>query len=289
MKWRDMLIEPSVRPGGWAALPLRIILGVVFIFYGYDKLFNNSGIFYMNADFFRSLGIPFPELNLIMIGALELFGGLALLAGSFTKLFAFMMVGNMAVAMLTAGNYYFEGPLCFMSLALVLLGAGPLSLDRVFSTLPRLPRPLRTFFAAMADPAPRPAGWAATPLRLIMGLIAVASGMNRGFVEGATDVNRVVGIVLVLGGIALLAGVLTKPFAAVLLVIALFDLVAGGFNTANLVVLITNLFTPLTWIVSLLSIILLGPGPLSVDYAAGAALRARSDLSTADPAVDYGS
>jgi putative oxidoreductase len=252
MKWRDILVEPSVRPANWAALPLRLILGIVFAFYGFDKLFNNSGIFYMNADFFRGLGIPFPELNVGLIGTLELFGGLALLAGSFTKLFAFMMVGNMAVAMLTAGNYYFEGPLCFMSLALLLSGAGPLSLDRIFSTVPRLPRPLRTFFAAMADTWPRPEGTPATPLRLIMGLIFVASGLNRAFGPGAGDLNMVLGIVAALSGVMLLAGALTKPFALVLLVIALYDLVMGGFNTGNLVVLITNLFNQATLIVSLL-------------------------------------
>jgi putative oxidoreductase len=288
MKWRDLLVEPSVRPGNWAALPLRLMVGLVFVFYGFDKLFNNNTIFYMGPDFFRALGIPFPEVNVVMIGALEFFGGLALMAGSFTKLFAFMMFGNMAVAMLTAGNYYFEGPLGFISLALVLSGAGPLSLDRILSTQPRLPRPLRTFFAAMADPWPRPVGWAATPLRLIMGLIFVASGMTRAFSAGATELNMVLGIVAALGGVALLAGVLTKPFALVLLVIALFDLFTAGFNTGNLLTLVTNLFTPGTWIVALLGIILLGPGPLSVDYASSAALRSRSDMSTADPAVDYG-
>ena len=287
MKWRDLLVEPSVRPGNWAALPLRLVVGFIFVLYGYDKLFNNSTAFYVGADLFRALGIPFPEANAFLIGLLELFGGLALMAGSFTKLFAFMLTGNMAVALLMVGNYVLEGPLCFISLALVLSGAGPLSLDRVFSTLSRLPRPLRTFFAAMADSWPRPAGWAATPLRLIIGLIAVSSGLNRAFSTGASEMNMVLGIVMVIGGIALLAGALTKPFALVLLIIALLDLVMGGFSTSSFLAFIVPLMTPGLALVTLLGIILLGPGPLSVDYAAGSALRTRSDLSTADPAVDY--
>jgi len=41
------------------------------------------------------------------------------------------------------------------------------------------------FFGAMADPWPRPAGWAATPLRVIMGWIFLSDGLNIAFSEGA--------------------------------------------------------------------------------------------------------
>src|SRR3954467_13156263 len=164
MNWRSLFVAPTIQPGNWAALPLRLVGGLIFAYYGYDKLFNGAQATGMDAGFFRDLGIPFPELNVVLIGLLELFGGLALVAGSFTKVFAFFMVGNMVVAMLTAHDYPFEGTLCVISLALVLLGGGPASLDNVLRHLGALPRPLRTFFGAMADAAPRDAGWGATPL-----------------------------------------------------------------------------------------------------------------------------
>jgi putative oxidoreductase len=284
MNWRNLLIEPTIRPGNWAALPLRIVVGIIFAVYGFDKLFNNNQIFGMDVDFFRNIGIPFPELNVSLIGALELFGGLALLAGSFTKLFAFFMAGNMAVAMLTAHDYPFEGSLCMISVALLLLGGGPASLDNVLRNVGALPKALRNFFGAMADAAPRNVGWAATPLRLVMGLVFINQGLSRAFAGGASTTDLVVGIVAAVAGVMVLAGLLTKLSALVLLLIVLGDLFLGQNDLANW----ATYFVPGAWAAALLAIILVGPGPLSLDGATAVTLRTRSDLSTADPAVPYG-
>ena len=120
---------PLVQPGSWSALPLRLVTGLIFIAYGADKLFNNSANFGMNAAFFQALGIPFPDFQVVFIGALEFFGGIALIVGLFSKVFGLLLTINMIVALLTSGNYYLEGPMAAMSLSIFLQGAGPLSLD----------------------------------------------------------------------------------------------------------------------------------------------------------------
>ncbi|HUS17891.1 MAG TPA: DoxX family protein [Chloroflexia bacterium] len=127
-----------------------------FINYGYDKLFGGNQVYGMDADFFRALNIPLPEVNQVMIGALELFGGLALLAGFLTRLFAMMLAGNMLVAMLTMGNVSAEGPLFVACALLVVLGGGLLSVDQLMDRAVAQRRALRL----AGDPRRPPAGYA---------------------------------------------------------------------------------------------------------------------------------
>ena len=60
-----------------AALLGRILLALMFIPAGFGKLTNIGG----TAGYIASGGLPFPSLLAVLAGALELFGGLALVIG----------------------------------------------------------------------------------------------------------------------------------------------------------------------------------------------------------------
>ena len=113
------------------AIALRLYAGYKFVQYGYDKLLGGDQIYGLSADFFKGIGIPLPEVNHLLIGLLELFGGLALIVGLLTRVFGFLLACNMLVAMITAGNTAEELPLFICSALLILLGGGFLSVDQL--------------------------------------------------------------------------------------------------------------------------------------------------------------
>jgi len=91
------------------------------------------------AEWFGSLGMPFPTLNAYMAATTELVGVVLLTLGLFTRLISIPLMVVMIVAIVTvhlphgfsAGDNGFEIPLYYMLfLALFAsLGAGKLSLD----------------------------------------------------------------------------------------------------------------------------------------------------------------
>ena len=296
--------DPTIQPGNWAALPLRIITGLIFIYYGVDKLFNNGQWTGMNANFFTAVGLPFPELNQMAIGALELGGGLALLAGFMVKFFGIQLAGSMIVAMITVGDFQLEGILFAMAVAIFLLGAGPLSLDRVLGAL-RLPRPLQRLCLADANPFWGPAGWGALPLRVALGLISSGLGIAQLFVDSpstgihASTLTITVGAMLLIGGVLVLAGLLTKPAALIVFLALLIGAGSDGtlgalpgalidFVTKGTTSTLASYFVLLPLLLSALSLIMLGAGPLSVDYGVQRTLARRPNRLDSDPAVSYG-
>jgi putative oxidoreductase len=117
-------------------LLLRIGLGIVFVMHGWQKLFvfGHAGV----TGALASLGIPFAPVNAVLITAVELGGGIALLAGAATRVAAAFVGFAMLVAVATAhlAHGFFapagiEYPLTLMlaNLALVMTGAGRYSLD----------------------------------------------------------------------------------------------------------------------------------------------------------------
>lgn len=273
--------EPTIRPGNWAALPLRVISGLIFVYYGADKLFLNAQNTGMNSDFFASLGIPFPEVNVVLIGALEFFGGLALVGGFLTKLFAFLMIGNMGVAMITSQNYIIEGPLFAISVALLLYGAGPLSVDALLARSGRRPL-LRGFFNANVVPTLRPDGWGSVPLRVATSLVLLSWALDKLLVAQTSSPTDMVlgGIELVSAGM-LVAGLLTKPFALLALIPLLVQIASRGTLDVR------AYFVDAPVLAMLVAIFLSGAGPFSLNYVVGATLgRSRADAT--DPAITYG-
>jgi putative oxidoreductase len=126
MNWLDRL-----RPVG--LLLLRLGLGVIFVYHGYPKLFGNTE---RAQAFFSAVGLP-PVL-VYLVGIVELFSGVLLVAGLFTRVAALLLAGTMAVAIwkvhlskgiLAVNEYEFALALCVAAFALVTTGGGLLSLD----------------------------------------------------------------------------------------------------------------------------------------------------------------
>ena len=121
---------------GWGVVPLRAVVGVVFVVHGTQKLFGFG--LAGTAGFLGSLGIPLPTVAAAVVIAVELLGGLALLLGAGTRIVAAALAADMLVAMLTVhaqGGFFVPGGIEFVltlfgaCLALAGLGAGPWSVD----------------------------------------------------------------------------------------------------------------------------------------------------------------
>ncbi|MBS9719484.1 DoxX family protein [Tianweitania sp. BSSL-BM11] len=65
----------------------RILLSIIFILSGFSKLTALSG----TAGYFGSMGIPAPMVVAVLVGLLELLGGLAVLIGFRTREAAFAL------------------------------------------------------------------------------------------------------------------------------------------------------------------------------------------------------
>ncbi len=89
-----MLEKLSVlRPLG--LLLVRLVLGAVFVAHGYPKLFQPTEQMF---QFFGNIG--FPPWTVYLAGAVEFLGGLLLVLGLYTRVAAFFLSGQMAVAFL---------------------------------------------------------------------------------------------------------------------------------------------------------------------------------------------
>jgi putative oxidoreductase len=116
---------------------LRLVLGVVFGAHGTQKLFE-FGVG-GTAGFLASLGIPLPTLAAVVVIAVELLGGLALMLGAWTRVVAALLAAEMLVAMLTVharGGFFVPDGIEYVltlfaaCLALAVLGAGAWSVNR---------------------------------------------------------------------------------------------------------------------------------------------------------------
>lgn len=122
-------------------LLLRLILGVVFIYHGGQKLFGLFGGYGLEATAgaFGSMGIPFPMASAIAAGSAEFFGGILLILGLFFRPAAFIMAFTMFVATYTHLPNGFPAPkgvefpltLAIGLLTLALTGAGRISLGKL--------------------------------------------------------------------------------------------------------------------------------------------------------------
>lgn len=118
-----------------AILAGRVLLSIMFILAGFAKLTAISG----TAGWFASLGLPVPTVTAVVVGLLELFGGLAILVGYQTRIaaiaIALFTLGATAIAHLDLADQVQQ--LFFMKnlavtgglLVLAAVGAGALSLD----------------------------------------------------------------------------------------------------------------------------------------------------------------
>jgi len=121
-------------------LLLRLMLGVVFIFHGGQKLFGLFGGYGLTATAgaFESMGLPLPMASAIAAGSAEFFGGILLILGLLFRPAAAVMAFTMIVASWTHLSGGFPAPQGFeypltLGIALITLaltGAGRFALDR---------------------------------------------------------------------------------------------------------------------------------------------------------------
>lgn len=124
---------------------VRLYWGIQLIQSGWGKLHNLDKV----TDFFTSLSLPAPAFTATAISSLELFGGILLALGLFSRLISFVLTINMIMAYVTADRealfsifsdpdkFTAAAPYVFLiaSLIVLLFGAGFISLDELLSRL----------------------------------------------------------------------------------------------------------------------------------------------------------
>ena len=144
----------SARCSRWTPIPLRLIVGYGFIEHGYSKLARGPEHF---ATILQALGVPSPEIMAWATICVELLGGFAVLIGAFVTLASIPMTIVLLTAMFSIHIHYgfssikllavtpagaqfgpvgYEIILLYIAclMALVLGGAGPLSVDGMLAS-----------------------------------------------------------------------------------------------------------------------------------------------------------
>lgn len=128
---------------GIDTLPVRLGAGVIFAAHGAQKLFGWFGGYGLEGTggWMESIGLAPGVLMAALAGGAEFFGGLLLIAGLAVRPAALVLAITMLVAIVTVhlqnglfmsnNGYEFGLALLVISVALLVRGAGSLSVDRV--------------------------------------------------------------------------------------------------------------------------------------------------------------
>ena len=84
----------------YAALPLRLVLGALFVVWGLRKLIDLGG----SGELMASVGFTPGAFWAALVGAIEIVGGAALLAGALTRWAALVLGFERLVALLLASG-----------------------------------------------------------------------------------------------------------------------------------------------------------------------------------------
>jgi putative oxidoreductase len=126
----------------WATLLLQVVLGVIFVLHGAQKLFGafgGAGISGLGT-YFDKIGISPGLFWAWVVGCVEFFGGLCVLFGFLTRIAGAALVIDMTVAVFkvhfpaffwTKAGLEMPMTLGVIALSLVLSGPSFLSLDRL--------------------------------------------------------------------------------------------------------------------------------------------------------------
>lgn len=118
-------------------LALRLGIGVIFVMHGYGKLFGNAPGMTAFTGMVGKLGFPLPGLFAYAAALSEFFGGIALLLGLYTEIFAGLIGIVMLVALVMVKKFKFPGAdidlsLLTTAIALALVGPGKWALGCPF-------------------------------------------------------------------------------------------------------------------------------------------------------------
>lgn len=131
--------------GGFAALILRIPVGIILAAHGAQKLFGWFGGYGLEGtgQWMASIGLEPGYLMALLAGSAEFFGGLALILGLLTRPAAALSAFTMLIAIFSVhlGNglfmsnngYEFALSLLAITVALTIQGAGRLSIDNLLA------------------------------------------------------------------------------------------------------------------------------------------------------------
>lgn len=137
------------------ALPIRLLFGFSFVYYGIPKLFDSQTHSFISG-MLAQIGVPAPDLMTYVVGTVETLGGIALLIGAFIPFASAALIPVMLVALFKvhlAQGYSFmhiigmseNGPqfgvpgyevnLIYIAglLTLIIVGAGKYSLDNLIA------------------------------------------------------------------------------------------------------------------------------------------------------------
>jgi putative oxidoreductase len=81
------------------ALVARVVGGGVFVVFGLAKFVNHAS----EVDSFRDYGLPAPGAFVVVIGVVEIVGGLLLILGLATRPAALVLAGDMVGAIIVSG------------------------------------------------------------------------------------------------------------------------------------------------------------------------------------------
>jgi putative oxidoreductase len=125
-----------------ALLVARVVLGVVLIAHGWQKVVDNG--IGGTAAAFTKMGVPVPPISATFAAVVELGGGILLVAGALTTVVGLLVVVDMLGAavfvhipngvFVQSGGWELVGVIAVAALALAAGGAGKYSVDHVVSS-----------------------------------------------------------------------------------------------------------------------------------------------------------
>lgn len=135
------LLSPEPAVADVALLIGRVIVGVVLIAHGGQKLFTNG--LDGTEQAFDAMGIPAPALAALFAAGVEFVGGILLILGLLTPVVAVLVAVDMAGAFwfahresgifVTEGGWELVGMIFAAAILFIGLGAGRLSADGVLT------------------------------------------------------------------------------------------------------------------------------------------------------------
>src|SRR5512141_1490327 len=123
---------------------MRVTLATIMIAHGSQKVFGGMPRFQSIVS-----GIGFPAWMAYLAAAAEFGGGILVLLGVLTRFAAFAITIDLLVAivkvhvksgLLGPGGFEFPLSVVALSFALIIFGAGPISVDSIFSGRPAIRR-----------------------------------------------------------------------------------------------------------------------------------------------------